>query len=266
MAPDLSGYDTSHPGAQEWLLSDHPWAVTDRARRRAAAHGHDFALLQRLHLFSEHLNRVCPDPDQASDAMAARVQNTLAQLMVPIEARDLLRGDTAQEDPLADTVEADRARWEAIRREAGDSGYHYPQWLLGPAAEAADPPGFTYVRPPRQRVADPLENLNDAERARIAFITAAIPVLVDDALVLEVGGYAPVQVTGVYQGKSWYHRHRHGVAELGIGGDPVSEPEQYAEIEADDPGLFLPGAYSTVHVLGRLFAELHPPNYLPDFE
>ncbi|RAS59542.1 hypothetical protein C8D87_114154 [Lentzea atacamensis] len=262
MIPDLSGYDTSYPGAQEWLLSDHPWAVTERARRRAAAAGHDFALLARLHLFTEHLEHAVPDPGHASDAAAVQVQNTLAALMVPIEARDLLHGDAAPGDPLIDTVEADRARWEELCREAGDPGYRYPHHLLGPAAEAVDPPGFTYVRPPRQRIADPLENLNGAERARIAFITAAIPVLVDNALVLEVGGYAPVQVVGVYQGKSWYHRHRHGVAELGIGGHPVTEPEQYAEIEADDPQLFLPGAMTTVRVLGQLFARLHPPSHL----
>lgn len=31
--PDLSGYDWSDPDAYEWLLSDHPWAISERQRQ-----------------------------------------------------------------------------------------------------------------------------------------------------------------------------------------------------------------------------------------
>jgi hypothetical protein len=258
MIPDLSAYDTSAPAAYEWLLSDHPWAVTERARQHAAAAGHDFALMERIRQFTEHVDRTYPgEPDEATQI---RIQATLAELTLPIEANGVLLDVL---DPGADDmVEAARARWQTQRRDAGDNGYRYPQRLLGAAAEAVPPPGFTTVATRRGRIADPLEDLHDAERARIAFITAAIPVLVDDAVVLEVGGYAPVQVIGTYGGKSWYHRHRDGMAELSIGADPLDDPEEYVETDADDPAMFTGGALTTVRVIGELFATLHPPAYL----
>ena len=262
LVPDLSGYDTSSLAAREWLLSDHPWAVTERARRAAAARGHDFALLVRTELFAEHVARI--HPDEVDEVTEQRLHNALAELRMPMEVTLLVRDahGQGQADGQA-AVEAERARLQDQRRDAGDIGYRFPARLMGPSAESIPPPGFTYVQPKRGRIADPLENLADSERARIAFITAAIPVLVDGAQVLEIGGYAPVQVAGTYHGKSWFHRHRHGLAELGIGGDPVSDPDESAELTIDDPAMFSAGAQTTVRAIGALFAKLHPPTYLP---
>uniref|UniRef100_UPI003F49AB27 hypothetical protein n=1 Tax=Actinokineospora sp. CA-119265 TaxID=3239890 RepID=UPI003F49AB27 len=262
VVPDLSAWDSSSPAAQEWLLSDHPWARAERARRRAAAAGHDYALLERVRLFVEHIDRATEDLDEVDAETSTRVANTLAELTAPITAQSLLHGARDLDHHGVNTIDTDRERWVALQRDTGDRGYRYPQTLLGPAAADVPPPGFTYARPRRQRLGTPLEDLVGPERDRVAFITAAVPALVEDALVTEVGGYAPVQVVGVHNGKSWYHRHHSGVAELGIGGHPESDPEQYVEIEAENPAMFVPGAITTVRVIGTLFAALHPPAYL----
>ncbi|UJW36913.1 hypothetical protein L3Q67_45425 (plasmid) [Saccharothrix sp. AJ9571] len=44
--------------------------------------------------------------------------------------------------------------------------------------------------------------------------------------------------------------------------DATAARMEHAEIDADDPVMFLPGALDTVRVIGQLFARLHPPDYL----
>ena len=56
-----------------------------------------------------------------------------------------------------------------------------------------------------------------------------------DNLVFDrAGGACPVQAEGTYEGQPFYFRYRWGIASLGWGGDPISQPEYSLEISYGD--------------------------------
>jgi hypothetical protein len=252
--PDLSGYDTSAPAAGEWMLSDHPWAETERARRAGAAEGVEFGLGLRLVDLGRNLPEHVPVGEE--DTVAQWLNAVFVQLNV-IEANRIVSDAAGGGD-----LDTARRHWEAVRRDAGEADYVFPARLLGPGAADVPPPGYlASALAPRQRlpheIAYPIENLGAFERHRVAFITAAIPIAVDGATVAEVGGYRPVQVTGTWRNRPWLYHHEHPVASLSVGGDPFDAPEFETETATEGDLLPYPGtAAATVHLMTELFAQV----------
>lgn len=75
-----------------------------------------------------------------------------------------------------------------------------------------------------------------------------------------IGGYCPVQSEGWINGKPFYFRARYERWSLGIGGDPIIDPEWYAEVEY--PGeMFAAGymeedeALACIHKAAAMYLE-----------
>jgi hypothetical protein len=106
----------------EWLLSDHPAAIAERARRRAAAR----TTLQRdLATLRAFVARTDANPH--ADAAVARLAATARGRLLPRIEREL--AELAQPD----AVRVSRECFEAARR-ADDPDYRYPTCYLGLAA------------------------------------------------------------------------------------------------------------------------------------
>jgi len=56
----------------------------------------------------------------------------------------------------------------------------------------------------------------------------------DDLVFDRAGGACPVQATGTYQGQPFYFRYRWGFASLGLGGEPIMNPEYETSLSYGD--------------------------------
>lgn len=251
--PDLSDFDSSaSTAAGEWLLSDHPWAMMERIRRRATAAG--AALGRELGLVAVEacLAGRVPNSDEERKRMR-RLRKLGDELKVTIAAEEAVAGADVDDD------EAARRRWEQLRREAGETDYVYPAHLVGLSAAEVDPPDYM-PQPPRPSerfvIGEPVEYLTPFERWRVAFIKAGVEAGVQDARVkvTEVGGYLPVQVIGTIDGHRWAYHHRHGRAWMGWGGrDPFNIPEYEAQVPAEDTGPYPGTEVETVDLIIRVW-------------
>jgi len=144
--PDLASYGTGMGPEYEWLISDHPWAVAERARRAA-----DY--------FAAELE---PDADIAEPAPAPGEPHPIIEEElsgVPAELEESVGGlveavpdATADRNQLAYTVadaELDevavvryRREYEEYRRAHGEPEYGYPEHYVGDAAAQYPPPGL----------------------------------------------------------------------------------------------------------------------------
>jgi hypothetical protein len=109
----------------EWLLSDHPEAVVERARRRAAHlayEEHGRAGLSRF------VARTQADP--AAPQALQRLAETARWLLQ--RQADRLAEDAAE--PEAERLARMRRQFETSRRAQGASGYRYPTRYLGARA------------------------------------------------------------------------------------------------------------------------------------
>lgn len=109
----------------EWLLSDHPEAAGERARRRAdwLAEQHEGrAVLAR---FAERT-----DADPEAPESIRRLAETARWLM----ARAAERIAIEQATPEAERLAAARAQFETYRHALGDHAYRYPARYLGARA------------------------------------------------------------------------------------------------------------------------------------
>ncbi|MEU6946624.1 hypothetical protein ABZ957_15550 [Streptomyces sp. NPDC046316] len=102
-SPDLSQLDEADPLVAEWLLSDHPWAERERARRRQL----------ELRGLIEH------SPDGAPWVREAEI--------------DAAEPDQAYVARMRRSLEA--------RRQLDDPMYVYPPALIGPMGSLWPPPG-----------------------------------------------------------------------------------------------------------------------------
>lgn len=130
--PPLDALDIADDDAYTWLLSAHPWAVAERARRRHAHHARELAEAADVLAAADRLRSAGLDADHPLAGLPDRVD--------PLARRAALVADVdaAEADDTA-TAEA-RRRWETTRRASGDLDYRYPPELADPATAAGYPP------------------------------------------------------------------------------------------------------------------------------
>lgn len=154
-APDLTDYDTTaSAAAHEWFLSDHPWAVAERTRRRLAwaARGQAHAAATREWAdrtrAADDAGQLAGRPDGWRDNLVA-----LAKLMGPIADRSQLEAVLDEVTPDEAYVAEERRFWETHIRVSvdGPEDYTYPTHLTGPGAAAYPPPPEGFPAPQRRR-------------------------------------------------------------------------------------------------------------------
>jgi hypothetical protein len=122
----------------EGLLSDHPPAATERARRQASYRAHEADQIGQLR---EWVARTRANPDAGEPAR--RLANVTERLLDRRAAR--LAADRAE--PAPDRLARLRQQLELAERAGADPDYRYPARYLGPqAARQPIPPD-----PDRQR-------------------------------------------------------------------------------------------------------------------
>ncbi len=116
----------------EWLLSDHPAAVAERARRRAAHLAHE---AHGREVLSRFVERTQANP--AAPETVQRLAETAGWLLG--RQADRLAAEAAESEP--ERLARQRRQFETSRRVQGAHGYRYPARYLGPrAARQAIPP------------------------------------------------------------------------------------------------------------------------------
>lgn len=135
--PDLSEYSAVPDDAHEWFLSDHPWAVAERRRRRTAHFETEQRTAAEVRAWTDKIDNL--EPGTTSGDFEAAVRR-LADSMRPMADQSQLRAqvDAAEPDEIA-VLEA-RRLFEIRRRNSGDFDYEYPAHLIGAAAAAYPPP------------------------------------------------------------------------------------------------------------------------------
>jgi hypothetical protein len=148
-APDLANYGTGMGPEYEWLISDHPWAAAERARRA-----------------SEYFASELDDEPEAVEEPAPGEPHPIAEEEisgVPAELAESVGGlaepavdPTADPHQLAYTVgEAEpddlavpryRREYVEYRREHGEPDYVYPDHYVGETAAQYPPPGLSVPR------------------------------------------------------------------------------------------------------------------------
>jgi hypothetical protein len=148
--PDLSGYPiTTAPcdPAYEWYLSDHPWAVAERARRREAELRYELDAAHNVQKWIERTQAADADgkladrPPGWRDSLVA-----LAEGMAPVVADNHTWASVASAEPDDLWTANARRKLETARRVSGDDDYTYPAHLLGPGAAAYPPPGWSQAQ------------------------------------------------------------------------------------------------------------------------
>jgi hypothetical protein len=109
----------------EWLLSDHPEAAAERARRRAAYHAEQAHGREVLGGFADRT-----DADPNAPETIRELAKTARWLLTRQAERDAAEQALSEPERLARA----RADFELERRTAGASGYRYPARYLGPRA------------------------------------------------------------------------------------------------------------------------------------
>jgi hypothetical protein len=148
--PDLSNYPvttTPRDQAYEWYLSDHPWALAERHRRREAELQYELDAAQKAQAWIERT--------QSADAGGELVDRpagwrdnlvALAEGMTPVVADNHTHASVASAEPDDLWVANARRKLETARRASGDHDYTYPAHLLGLGAAAYLPPGWSQPR------------------------------------------------------------------------------------------------------------------------
>ncbi|MFI6031631.1 hypothetical protein [Amycolatopsis magusensis] len=140
-SPDLSAYDTGPDEAYEWLLSDHPWARTERIRRVETGWDAELRNAADVRTWTDHIQGTDLDQRYPHNPEIAQNLRGLADLMRPIADEQQLRAHLEAAAPDEIRVERLRERWVNHRRAQGDHDYRrYPAHLLGPGAAAYPPP------------------------------------------------------------------------------------------------------------------------------
>ena len=139
--PDLSQLSTIDPAAYEWLLSDHPWAVAERARRRADYEARELATAAKVREWSDRTRAraAAGELDQRPPGWRENLER-LAELMGPRADEGQLRTTLEAAEPDELKVIRDRRHLETSRQVAGEDDYIYPPHLIGPGAAAYPPP------------------------------------------------------------------------------------------------------------------------------
>jgi len=119
-------------GFYEWLLSDHPTAVAERARRRAAYLAYEAEGRAGLSRFVERTEADRDAPENIRELVKT------ARWLLGRQAHRLA-ADAAEPEP--ERLARQRRDFETSRRAQGAHGYRYPARYLGPrAARQAIPP------------------------------------------------------------------------------------------------------------------------------
>jgi hypothetical protein len=149
-APDLSDYDTTaSAAAYEWLLSDHPWAVAERNRRRETNAARDLADAAQVRDWADRTHAADAAGDLARHPAAYRDNLTrLADSMGPSADRAQLRHTLNAAAPDDVWVAEERHRWAVHMSVSGEGpdDYTYPARLIGPGAAAYPPPPEGFQR------------------------------------------------------------------------------------------------------------------------
>jgi hypothetical protein len=124
--PDLTGRSILDRRFETWLLGDHPAAVAERLRRRAAYLDETFRRHERL---AGWLARTTAHPPRPGDRVDANLR-ALAGSVAPLLDRDLPRLEAELGEPDPARVARQRREWEARQ----PSGRRYPARYQGPAA------------------------------------------------------------------------------------------------------------------------------------
>jgi hypothetical protein len=130
--PDLSRYDTLPIAAYEWFLSDHPWAVAERHRRRTEYYDRERQNATEVLAWTDKIDHLEPGtkPIRDFDGNARR----LAEIMRPMADKTLLRNEAEAAVPDEVSVLESRRQLEISRRVSGDFDYTYPAHLIGPGS------------------------------------------------------------------------------------------------------------------------------------
>ena len=113
----------------EWLLSDHPQATAERARRQAQYRAHEADQIGRLRDWVAR-TRANPDADQRYQRLAAAAERLVDRRAARLAA------DSAEPAPAR--LARLRHQLELAERAGPDPDYHYPARYLG--AQAARQP------------------------------------------------------------------------------------------------------------------------------
>ncbi|MEN3308924.1 MAG: hypothetical protein V7603_5126 [Micromonosporaceae bacterium] len=146
--PDLSKYSAIEDDAYEWFLSDHPWAVAERTRRRAASATAELEDAAKVRAWVDRTRAadaagdLSDRPDGWRDSLVR-----LAESMGPVADENQLRTTLESAEPDDVWVAGLRRKLETRRRVAGDDAYVYPAHLIGPGAAAYPPPGEVSPQP-----------------------------------------------------------------------------------------------------------------------
>lgn len=131
---DLRNLDTTDNEAYEWLLSDHPDARAERARRRAEAYNERCENAAKVRAWADKVNATEDATQTARD---------LAQSMGPLADASAIRAEVEFAEPDDVYVARVRRDWETCMRVSGPPGawdYRYPAHLTGAEAASHPPP------------------------------------------------------------------------------------------------------------------------------
>lgn len=130
----LHDRDITDDAFYEWLLSDHPAAKAERARRRSATYQAETTRAAQVRAWADKIN---------ATPNAPRTMRDLAATMGPLADQSLARAEARHAEPDDTYVTRLRAQHETRIQVSGPPGswdYRYPAHLTGPAAAACPPP------------------------------------------------------------------------------------------------------------------------------
>ncbi|HEY2703379.1 MAG TPA: SOS response-associated peptidase family protein [Candidatus Dormibacteraeota bacterium] len=128
MDPPLEQRSIGDEAFYEWLLSDHPMAAAERARRRREHYLRRDAQRAEIRELIDHWT---PEVSQRLFALRESMRRFADRWEAVCD--EWLEGETVD-------VEAVRARLTLQRRDRGDAGYRYPDRYRGSRAAASPPP------------------------------------------------------------------------------------------------------------------------------
>lgn len=131
---NLQDLDTTDNAAYEWLLSDHPDARAERARRRAAYYKDQRETAAKVRAWVDKINATADPPQTARE---------LAQSMGPLADASAVRAEAEFAEPDDAYVARLRRDWETYMQVSGPPGawdYQYPAHLTGTEAANHAPP------------------------------------------------------------------------------------------------------------------------------
>lgn len=147
-APDLSQYSGRADDAYEWLLSDHPWARAERARRAGRDRDAELRNAGEVRAWTDRIGSTDLDERYRHAPEIAANLRGLAELMRPLADEGRLRAylDAAASDEVR--VDRLREQWATHKRAEGDRDYVYPPRLRGAGAAAHPPPASGFESDP----------------------------------------------------------------------------------------------------------------------